>query len=324
MDENKLLAWLLDSDPAIRWQVLRDIVHTEEASWAAERARVATHGWGGRLLSYQDKSGQWGKSLHNNKWVSTTYSLLLLHRMGLPQDNPRAARGCQALFEGGYQQDGVIRFSKKTDVIDNSINGIVLTLLSYFAYPDERVHTIAEYLLGQQKKNGRWEPYPENEKLKYTLAATLLILSGLRQYEQQYPERAAEAAAAAQERGREFLLSHHLYKEIDSDEVISKKTTLFSFPPRWKYDVLTALDYFQACSTPHDPRMKDAIKLLKEKRHKNGSWNLQNQHVGKSFFEMEEVGSPSRWNTLRAMRVLNWWKAQKHYEGQEDDVEFKE
>jgi len=319
MDENKLFAWLLDSDPAIRWQVLRDITHADEASWTAERARVATHGWGGRLLTYQDKSGQWGKALYNNKWVSTTYTLLLLQRMGLPQDNPRARRGCAALLDGGFQDDGVIRFHKKGKMVDNGVNGMVLTLLSYFAFPDERVHTIAEYLIGQQKKNGRWEPYPGNEKLKYTLAGTLLILNGLHQYEQQYPERAG-GAAAAQERGREFLLSHRLFKQIDSDETINKKMTLFSFPPRWKYDVLAALDYFRACNAPCDPRLKDAINLLKKKRHKNGSWNLQNRHVGKTFFEMEEVGAPSRWNTLRGMRVLDWWKAHKHNEDEDNDV----
>src|SRR3989304_1575791 len=158
--------------------------------------------------------------------------------------------------------------------------------------------------------DGRWEAVAGRSDIqtKYTFDGTILILEGLREYEKQYTNQ-ADRAAEAQRKGREFLLRHKLYRVGHTDEVIDKKMVYFSFPPRWHYDALVALDYFQDCQTEKDGRLRDSIDLLRTKRNQNGSWNLQNRHAGKTFFEMEEVGKPSRWNTLRALRVLKWWES---------------
>ncbi|HEX7556411.1 MAG TPA: hypothetical protein VF338_07285, partial [Leptolinea sp.] len=154
---------------------------------------------------------------------------------------------------------------------------------------------------------GRWEPVTGNLEIRYAFDATILILEGLREYEKQYPQQ-SECVIEMQKRGRDFLLSHKLYKLTSKNEIIHTGMTLFSFPPRWHYDVLVGLNYFQDCNAEKDDRLEDAINLLESKRNPGGTWNLQNRHPGKTFFEMEEVGKPSRWNTLRALRVLRWWE----------------
>ncbi len=303
---NKYIEWLLDGDPSIRWQVIRDLLGADQGIISLERIKIATEGWGAKLLSYQDASGRWGGQLYSNKWLSTTYTLLLLRQMGLEPSNEQAHRGCRELLEGGFQKQGGISYARTVDIIDNGVTGMILTLLAYFGFSDERVHSIAEYLLEQQMPDGRWEPFPGNQNIRYAFDATILILDGLREYELMHPQF-SKNVIEAQKRGQEFLLNHRLYKSIQSGEELDKKITLFSFPPRWHYDVLVALDHFQSCQAEKDERLKEAINLLEGKRNRDGSWDLQNKHAGKTFFEMEQVGKPSRWITLRALRVLNWW-----------------
>jgi hypothetical protein len=304
---DKVIAWMLDSDPSIRWQVLRDLLDAPADLTAQERQKVAVDGWGARLLTYQEADGRWAGQLYNHKWLSTTYTLLLLRQMGLKPGNLHAQRACQVLLEGGYQANGGICFAKTVDTIDDGVAGMVLSLLAYFDYPDERVHKLQDYLLAQQLPDGRWEPELGNAQLKYTFAATLQVLEGLHLYQERFPGR-SNRAAAAQARGREFLLVHRLYQDVQAGGVIDPKMVLFSFPPRWYYDVLAALDHFQACWAERDARLEDAIALLKARQTRDGTWKLQNRHAGKTFFEMETVGKPSRWNTLRALRVLRWWE----------------
>ena len=303
---NDIILWLMDSDPSIRWQVLRDLLGADEKTASTERRRVATEGWGAKLLSYQDASGLWGGQLYSNKWLSTTYTLLLLRQMGLLQSNQQAHSGCRELLEGGFRHQGGISYSRTGDIIDNGVTGMILALLAYFRYSDQRLDIIVEYLLEQQMADGRWEPFPGNGNLRYTMDTTLLILDGLHEFEQMDPH-CSNMVTEAQKHGREYLLQNRLYKSIQTGLALDKKITLFSFPPYWHYDILKVLDYFQSCHAERDKRMGDAINLLEGKRNANRSWNLQNRHTGKTYFEMEQVGKPSRWNTLRAFRVLKWW-----------------
>ena len=135
---------------------------------------------------------------------------------------------------------------------------------------------------------------------------TISALEGLRLYEL---HRGGElpAVRAAQERGREFLLVHRLFRSHRTGEIIKPVFTRFSFPPRWHYDVLRALDHFQAVDAPRDQRLADAIDIVHKGRCEDGRWLLQNSYKGKVYFELERLGAPSRWNTLRALRVLKWW-----------------
>jgi hypothetical protein len=309
MNDETVIEWLLESDPSIRWQVMHDIVGAENEVVVRERQKVATEGWGAKLLSFQDPVGRWGGQLYNNKWLSTTYSLLLLRQMGLETSNHQAQLACKELLEGGFRANGGISYAKSIDIIDNGVTGMVLSMLAYFGYPDNRVHNIVDYLFSQQLPDGHWEPVQgqQDTQTKFIFDGTLLVLEGLHEYEKQYAYK-AKRVAESQRRGRDFLLCHKLYKGDQTDEVVDKKMLRFSFPPRWHYDILAALDYFQDCQVEKDERLCEAIEILKAKRGHNGSWILQNNHAGKTYFDMEVVGKPSKWNTLRALRVLQWWE----------------
>jgi hypothetical protein len=308
VDEN-IIAWLMEGDPAIRWQVMRDLAGAEPDVWSSERRMVAEEGWGAQLFSCQDADGRWGGGLYIPKWISTTYSMQLLRHLGLDPSNRQAGQAVQLLLGGGFRDDGSVTFGKTVNQADHGVTGITLALGAYFAPGDGRVHAMADYLIRRQKPDGSWDPEEGFQDFRYGIHASLLILDGLREYSVRYPAR-AEGALEAQARGREYLLRYRLFKQCDSGQVIDAKWTHFSFPPRWFYDVLAALDYFQACRAPRDPRLEDAIALVRSRRNKAGTWNLQNRHPGRTFFEMEEVGRPSRWNTLRALRVLKWWEEQ--------------
>ena len=302
-----VISWLLDGDPAIRWQVMQDLLGAPADEVARERARVAAEGWGADLLRRQDPEGTWGGGMYGPKWISTTYTMILLRRCGLPHDRPQARRACELFLERGFYHDGGINYFPSYDYSETCVTGMTLALLSYFRYEDERVHTIADHLIKQQMADDGWNCESFKGATHSSFHTTISVLEGLREYEKFGPKNVG-AIKAVQARAHEFLLTHRLYKSDKTGEVVKATMTRFSFPPRWWFDVLRGLDYFQEVNAPRDERMQDAIDLVYKRRKKDGRWVLQNKHSGRFFFEMEKVREPSRWNTLRALRVLNWWE----------------
>ena len=314
---NATIAWLLEGDRAIRWQVLRDLCGAPDAEVERERARVAREGWGARLLAAQDPDGRWaggGKpdaGLYTPKWISTTYTLLLLRDFGLHPTHEQARRACALLLERGLQRDGGVSYgtwAQWTRRGETCITGMVLSLLSYFRVEDERLDTIARHLLEQQMGDGGWNCQRPEGATHGSVHTTISALEGLRHYEL-HRSRGVRAVRTGQRRGREFLLVHRLFRSHRTGAVIKPEFTRFSFPPRWHYDVLRALDHFQAVGAARDPRLAEAIEIVRQKRGPDGRWPLQHAYPGKQWFELEAVGGPSRWNTLRALRVLRWWMA---------------
>jgi hypothetical protein len=302
---DKVSRWLLDGDPAIRWQVLRDVVGAAESTVQRERQRVAREGWGARLLARQDPQGTWAGGLYSPKWISTTYTMLLLRDFGLPAANRQARRACALLLDQGLQRDGGINYGW-WGVSETCVTGMVLSILSAFAYDDDRLDTVADHLLGQQMADGGWNCRRRFGATHASVHTTISVLEGLRHYEL-HRRRKVAAVRAAQRRGREFLLVHRLFRSHRTGEIIKPIFVRFSFPPRWHYDILRALDYFQAVNARRDPRLAEAIEIVRSTRDGDGRWPLQNSYKGKTYFELERVGAPSHWNTLRALRVLNWW-----------------
>jgi hypothetical protein len=311
------IQWLLKGDPAIRWQTLRDLAGAAEATVERERARVARHGWGARLLARQDADGRWAggvspdTGLYSPKWISTTYTMLLLRDFGLATNNRQARKACRLLLERGLQRDGGINYgvwAKWTRKSETCVTGMVLSLLAYFQYDDARLDTLADHLLEQQMPDGGWNcqrPYGATHASVHT---TISVLEGLRLYGL-HRRRKVRALEAAQRRGREFLLVHRLFRSHRSGEIIKPIFLRFAFPPRWHYDILRALDHFQAVAAPRDPRLAEAIDIVQGSQGDDGRWPLQQTYPGKTYFELERRGAPSRWNTLRALRVLKWWRA---------------
>jgi hypothetical protein len=312
---SKVIEWLLDGDPAIRWQTLRDLAGAAEKTVERERLKVARDGWGARLLARQDPEGTWagGQSsdggLYSPKWTSTTYTMLLLRDFGLPAKNRQARKACNLLLDKGLQPDGGINYgvwAKWTKGSETCVTGMVLSILSYFNYEDARLETIIGYLLERQMPDGGWNCQRPHGATHASVHTTINVLEGLRQFELQ-SGREVRRVRAAQLRGREFLLAHRLFRSHRTGEIIKPQFIRFLFPPRWHYDILRALDYFQAVDAPGDPRLADAIDIVRTSQRKDGRWLLQNSYKGKTYFELERLGAPSRWNTLRALRVLSWW-----------------
>lgn len=317
--QDKTPRWLLGGDPAIRWQVLQDLFEAEPRAIERERAKIAREGWGARLLRKQDSQGTWaGRAssdggLYSPKWTSTTYTMLLLRDFGLSPTNRQARKACKHLLDGGLQPDGGINYGTWAKWIrrgETCVTGMVLSILSYFGHDDERLDTVADHLQQQQMDDGGWNCRRWEGATHSSVHTTISALEGLRHYEV-HRGRKLRAVSAAQHRGREFLLEHRLFRSHRTGEVIKPVFTRFAFPPRWHYDILRALDYFQAVNAERDHRLSDAIEVVLSTRRDDGRWDLQQVYKGKTYFELERLGTPSRWNTLRALRVLKWWNDAK-------------
>jgi len=312
---DNVVQWLLAGDPAIRWQTLRDLLEAPARVVERERKSISRTGWGARLLAEQGPDGRWaaGQSsdsgLYSPKWISTTYTMLTLRDFGIPPTSRPARKACRSLLEEGLQSDGGLAYgtwAKWSRRGETCVSGMGLSILSYFEYDNPRLDTIVEHLLEEQMPDGGWNCRHPQGATHSSVHTTISVLEGLREYDV-HRTHASRAIRAAQRRGREFLLVHRLFRSHRTGRIIKPEFLRFSFPPRWHYDVLRALDYFQSVRAPYDPRLTDAIEILRRNQLPDGRWPLQNRYPGKTWFEMEEVGEPSRWNTLRALRVLKWW-----------------
>jgi hypothetical protein len=307
--------WLLDSDPAIRWQVLRDLVRAPAAVVAAERARVATEGWGARLLGLQGEDGQWAggacfpaRSIEpydksqGQPWISTLPTLQLLCDFGVDPSDDRVRRAVALVKDRcRWEHAGQPFFSGE---VEPCINGRTVTLGTYFG---QNVDSVVARLLNEQLEDGGWNCEMENGSVRSSFATTINVLEGLLAH-----ERATGGSAesiAVRRRGEEYLLERKLMRRKSTGEVVNPAWLQFSFPARWHYDVLRALDYFRSVGDAPDSRIEEAIALVRAKHQKNGTWLLENTHPGKVHFALEDGdGRPSRWNTLRARRVLDWYE----------------
>ncbi len=309
------VSWLLDGDPAIRWQTLRDLVGASEPTVERERNRVARDGWGARLLAKQDSDGRWagGRSsdggLYSPKWTSTTYTMLLLRDLGLPANNRQARKACPLLLDGGIQRDGGVNYGWRGRS-ETCITGMVVSILSHFKYDDSRLDALAKHLLMEQMPDGGWNCRRDLGATHSSMNTTISVLEGLRLFEL-HREGDVRALRAAQRRAREFLLAHRLFRSHRTGNIIKSEFTRFVFPPRWHYDILRALDYFQAVDAPRDHRLSEAIDIVRSRQRADGRWLLEHSYKGKTYFALERIGTTSRWNTLRALRVLKWWSREE-------------
>lgn len=296
-----VLDWLLDSDPALRWQVMRDLSDAPEDVVTAERSRVAEEGWGARLLGLQGPDGQWADGPVYPDWTATTYTMLLLRDMGLHPESERARRAV------GLVRDNVVWdyaaepfFSGE---VEPCVNGMAMAIGGYFG---EDVGGIAERLLGEQLTDGGWNCEAGNGSTRSSFHSTICVLEGLFEY-----ERAAGGQSDLTEarlRGQDYLMERSMFRRRSTGVVIDPDWMQFSYPAGWHYDVLRGLDYLRDADADPDGRIADAIELVESKRDPEGRWPLEKAYPGELHFAIDEgPGKPSRWNTLRAMRVLRWY-----------------
>lgn len=308
--------WLLDSDPALRWQVLRDLSEAPSGTLISERARVTTEGWGAELLALRDDDGQWaggacfpadfrGDFSQGQPWTSTLNTLSLLRDFGIDPQSA-AMRDTISLIEQNcrWEHAGQRFFDGE---VEPCINGRTVAIGAYFGVD---VDGIVARLLAEQLADGGWNCEAENGSVRSSFDSTLCVLEGLLQYERS--GAGSPAVAAARDRGQAYLLDRSLFRRLSTGEVADSNWLQYSFPTWWHYDVLRALEYFCAVGGSPDPRLAEAIALLRGKQQPDGTWLLENTHRGTVHFAMEAGdGQPSRWNTLRALRVLAWYDGSK-------------
>jgi hypothetical protein len=317
-----VLDWLMDSDPAVRWQVLRDLRDAPADQVATERRLVSERGWGAKLLTLQLGTGQWDSGVPTfdstraaswwrslpaerrgtlfPEWTSTTWSLTLLRSFGLDPTGPAARRAVNLVAANcRWEHDGEAYFDGE---VEPCINGRVVATGSYFG---QDTAAIVDRLLTEQMSDGGWNCEQEHGSRRGSFNSTIEVLEGLLEYER--AQGPSADVAAARKRGHEYLLERRMLRRVSTGEVIDQNWTQFSFPTYWHYDVLRGLDYLRAAKARLDPRLSEALDLVEGKHDVNGIWPLENPHPGRLHFPIDEgQGCPSRWNTLRAMRVMRW------------------
>ncbi len=310
-----VIGWLLDSDPSIRWQVMRDLIGAPADEVAAERVKVATEGWGAQLLALQAADGRWAGAAWNRGWDSTMYVLMLLRDFGLDPTSEQARRSVDLVRDHVTWKDcGPPECNDNpffAGELEPCINGQVGAVGAYFG---QDVRGIVDRLLIEQLPDGGWNCEAENGSTRSSFNTTICVLEALLEYELRFGS--SPEVTTARLRGQEYLLERRLFRRRSTGEVIERDRkggaawTRFAFPTWWHYDVLRGLEYLRRAGVAPDLHVAEAIDLVASRRDRDGRWPLETRYPGKMPIEMDEgEGRPSRWITLRALRVLNWYSA---------------
>jgi hypothetical protein len=319
-DDASVTDWLLDSDPAIRWQVQRDLLGAPEPRWRAERATVETRGWGARLLSCADEDGQWAggafiprgfeaREWHEvgQPWTATMHSLSLLREFGLEPSSDRAGRAVQLIGANSRWEEGEQPYWEGE--VEECINGRTVADGAYFGVD---VSPLVERLAGERLDDGGWNCERANGSVRSSFDTTVNVLEGLLEYER--ATGGTPASRAARTSGQEYLLERGLFRRLSTGKPADEQFLRFAHPNRWHYDVLRALDYFRDAAflsgAAPDARLAEAVDHVRSRRLADGRWPLDWTPPGRVWFAVDDgPGQPARWITLRALRVLRWWEA---------------
>ena len=299
-----LIKWLLDGDVSIQYQVYRDLLNHERKDL---RESIEFEGFGKRILEKQRPDGHWGGGYYAYKWISTHYSLLELRRLNIIP-NKRIMFIINELADNYKTEDGGITANphiwKFSDVC---LNGMLLFVMCNFGIDQKKLISVIDFIITQQLSDGGFNcnyNYAKYGAKHSSLHSTVSLIEGMNEYiDNNYTYRVDEIKKIREE-AIGFILMHRLFKSDKTGEIINKKFLMLSYPPRWKYDILRALEAMMSAGIDYDPRMDDAFQVIFKKRRKDGTWPVQNKHAGQVHFDMEKIGGPSRWNTLRVLRVL--------------------
>ena len=300
MIENHLINWLLEGD------VNRDLLGKDCKTL---QNKISKEGWGNRFLSKQNKNGHWGRGFYTPKWTSTHYTLLDLKNLNISPDVKRVRNPVQMILNDEMSHEKKI--SKRIRIVNSDIciNGMVLNYASYFKAKEEQLKSLVDYLLDNQMPDGGYNCLSTRKGAVHSsLHTTLSVLEGLYEFRKQGYRYRFNEIKIVEKQCAEFILLHKLYKSDRTGKTIRNEFTRLPYPSRWRYDILRCLDFFAYANYNYDKRMKDALDLLISRRKKDGKWKLTAKYPGDIHFEMEKAGKPSRWNTLRSLRVLDHFK----------------
>jgi hypothetical protein len=303
MNHNEINKWLLSGDVSIRYQVERDLLGRERKEL---RQRIEQEGWGAAFLARRREDGHWGQRYYQPKWISTHYTLTDLRNLCVSPQQAETKQSVGIVLRDNKGQDGGINPSVTMPDSDVCLTGMVLNFAAYFGIEEEELVSLVDFLLTEWMEDGGFNCQSNYYGAVHSsLHTTISVAEGIREYIRNGYKYRTKELLEAEESCREFMLQHRLFKSDKTGEIINKKFTMLSWPSRWFYDILRALDYFQYAKVEYDSRMEDALEVILKKRRNDGTWPLQARHPGQTHFEMEKSGEPSRWNTLRVLRV---WK----------------
>lgn len=307
MTDPKIIEWLLEGDVSIQYQVFRDLMGVEKRQL---QDRVANEGWGHLFLSKRNPDGHWGDRFYQPKWISTHYTLLDLRNLNLHPKNEIVKETIELVLQNGIADDGGIRLGPSTsERSDVCVNGMFLNYASYFKTPEIKLHAIIDSVLGEIMPDGGFNCRTTRSGAKHSsLHSTISVLEGFTEFQKAGYNYKKEEVAEAIKTGIEFILMHRLFLSDRTGQIINKNFLKLTYPCRWYYDILRAMDFFQYAGLRWDNRMTEAMTYLNQKKNKDGTWNMQAAHAGKVHFVMEKAGKSSKWNTLRTLRVV------KHFE----------
>ncbi|MBI9055202.1 MAG: hypothetical protein JEY96_15370 [Bacteroidales bacterium] len=307
MNFQEIIQWLLQGDISIQYQTYRDLLGNENNDL---RARIEIEGWGKQFLSKRNENGHWGLRFYQPKWTSTHYTLIDLKNLSISKNCKPILETIDIILSENKSPDGGILPVGEMQRSDMCINGMCLNYFSYFNTNQNHLKSIIDIIIDQQLKDGGFNCRLNRSGAKHSsLHTTISVLEGVLEYKtNKYTYRLNELVKVEKE-AQEFILQHRLFKSDKTGEIIDKRFTRLPYPSRWRYDILRVLDYFQKANVNYDDRMQDAVDVLISKRTKEGFWKLNANYPGQVHFNMEKAGGASRWNTLRAVRVLN------HFQG---------
>lgn len=307
MIKQQIIDWLLEGDVSIQYQVWRDLLGVDKKKL---QDSISNEGWGHKFLSKRNSDGHWGDKFYQPKWISTHYTLLDLRNLNLSSNNEIVQETIELVLQNNKADDGGIRLGPSTSQhSDICVNGMFLNYASYFKTLEKKLHSIVDCILNEIMPDGGFNCRTTRSGAKHSsLHTTLSVLEGLTEFQKSGFTYRKEELISVKKSSIEFILLHHLFLSDRTGQIINKEFLKLTYPCRWKYDILRAMDFFQYDGIEWDSRMEAALGILKSKRNKEGTWNMQAAHAGQVHFHMEKAGTPSRWNTLRALRVM------KHFE----------
>lgn len=309
MNIKETAGWLLEGDVSIQYQTYRDLLDSEQSHL---QNRISKEGWGADFLSRRAQNGHWGRGFYQPKWTSTHYTLLTLKNLNISPNHPLIRESVNQVLKHHKAADGGINPAKTTAVSDVCINGMVLNYASYFRSDEDHLVSIVGFLLSQHMHDGGFNCQSNMKGAVHSsLHTTLSVIEGILEYSKNNYQYKVDQLLKTAHESREFILQHRLFRSDKTGKIIDKKMLRLSYPSYWRYDILRALDYFRSAGIAYDSRMEDALAIIIKKKKINGRWNLQSSHPGQTHFDMEKTGEASRWNTLRALRVLRHFRLLK-------------
>jgi hypothetical protein len=302
MNQQQIIEWLLEGDVSIQFQVCRDLLGTDQKKL---QDRTGAEGWGDKFLSMRNSNGHWGDRFYQPKWISTHYTLLDLRNLNLPTKNEVVKETIELVLQNDKAEDGGIRLGPSTTQhTDVCVNGMFLNYASYFKTSEMKLHSIIDSILAERMPDGGFNCRTTRSGAEHSsLHSTISVLEGFTEFQKAGYNYRKQEVSDAIKTGIEFILIHRLFLSDRTSQVIDNNFLKLTYPCRWRYDILRAMDYFQYAGVEWDNRMTEAMTYLHKKQNKNGTWNMQAAHSGQVHFIMEKAGKPSRWNTLRILRI---------------------